>query len=275
MFLVLIDSHSKWIETFCTSTASSAAVIEELRTVFAQFGLPDTIVTDNGSCFVSDEFKVFLRKNGVHHITSAPYHPATNGLAERAVQIVKKGLKKVTEGSIRSRLAQILFAYRITPQSTTGVSPSELLLGRRARSRLDLLKPDIVVRVEHKQQQQKLNHDQSAKERAFITGESVFVKNRSSDPAWLPGKVQEVTGPLSYRVKLEDGRLWRCHQDQLRKRPVEREPEIVPLPDLSPSPEPEPEPESTETSRTTIAEGTQRAYPRRAHVQPDRYEPEL
>ena len=132
MFLVLIDSHSKWIETFCTPTASSAVVIEELRTVFAQFSSPDTVVTDSGSCFVSEEFKAFLCKNGVRHVTSAPYHLATNGLAERAVQIVKKGLKKVTEGTIRSRLAQLLFAYRIMPHSTTGVSPSELLLGRRA-----------------------------------------------------------------------------------------------------------------------------------------------
>ena len=131
-------------------------------------------------------------QNGVQHITSAPYHPATNGLAERAVQIVKKGLNKVSEETICSRLAQILFAYRIMPQSTTNVSPSELLLGRRARSRLDLLKPDIAGRVEHKQQQQKLTHDQSAKEREFKIGESVFVKNRSSDPVWLPGEVQEV-----------------------------------------------------------------------------------
>ena len=163
---------------------------------------------------------------------------------------MKKGLKKVTEGTIRSRFAQILFSYRITPQSTTNVSPSELLLGRRARSRLDLLKPDIAGRVEHKQQQQKLTH------------ESVFVKNRSSDPVWLSGRVQEVTGPLSYRVQMEDGRLWRCYQDQLRKRSIEQEPEVVQLPDLSPTQEPEPEPEpeseepeSEESSRATN-EGT-------------------
>ena len=108
----------------------------------------------------------------------------------------------------------------------------------------------------------------------------MFVKNRSSDPVWLSGKVQEVIGPLSYRVQLEDGRLWRCHQDQLRKRSIEQEPEVVQLPDLSPTQEPEPEPEfeepeSEESSRVTNAEGAQRAYPRRAHVQPDRYEPGL
>ena len=48
------------------------------------------LVTDNGPCFVSEEFEIFLAKNGVKHITTAPYHPATNGLAERAVQTVKQ-----------------------------------------------------------------------------------------------------------------------------------------------------------------------------------------
>ena len=96
--LVLIDTHSKWIEAVCTPSTSSTAVINELRTLFAKFGLPETIVTDNGTGFTSQEFKAFLQDNGVKHITSSPYHPASNRLAERAVQIVKRGLKKVTSG---------------------------------------------------------------------------------------------------------------------------------------------------------------------------------
>ena len=59
---MLIDAHSKWIEANCTPSATSDMVIQELRTLFAQFGLPETIVTDNGSCFVSEEFEVFQRK---------------------------------------------------------------------------------------------------------------------------------------------------------------------------------------------------------------------
>ena len=89
------------------------------------------VITDNGTGFVSSEFEQFLKSNGVKHTTSAPYHPASNGLAERAVQIVKKGLKKRTTGTMSSRLAKILFNYRISPQTTTGTSPAELLLGRR------------------------------------------------------------------------------------------------------------------------------------------------
>ena len=72
------------------------------------------LVTDNGSWIVSQEFETFLRKNGVKHITSAPFHPASNGLAERAVQIVKMGLKKESSGDMTFRLAKILMAYRTT-----------------------------------------------------------------------------------------------------------------------------------------------------------------
>ena len=52
-------------------------------------------MSDNGTGFMSREFKDFVKANGIKHVTSAPYHPSTNGLAERAVQILKQGLKKV------------------------------------------------------------------------------------------------------------------------------------------------------------------------------------
>ena len=145
--LILNDAHSKWIEA---PSMSSSAVIEELRTVFARFGIPETIVTDNGTAFVSEEFESYLQSNGIKHTTSVPYHPSSNGLAERAVQIVKRGLKKVTDGSMNARLAKVLFNYRIAPQSTTGVSPAELLLGRTPRTRLNLLKPNTAERVKSK-----------------------------------------------------------------------------------------------------------------------------
>ena len=64
------------------STASQPT-LRELRTIFATHGLPDTIVSDNATGFTSMEFEEFLRKNGIQHVTSAPYHPATNGLVER------------------------------------------------------------------------------------------------------------------------------------------------------------------------------------------------
>ena len=148
--------HSKWIEALPASTPSTYVTVELLRPLFAEFGLPETIVIDNGSCFTSEEFAYFLEQNVIKHITSAPYHPSTNELAERAVQIIKK---KVTHGSVKSRLAKILLAYHTAPHNTTGDTPAKLLLNRNLRTQLDLLRPNTAARVESKQLDRKRSHD--------------------------------------------------------------------------------------------------------------------
>ena len=139
MFLVVVDAHSKWIEVFMMSAATSRATIQQLRALFAQFGLPQSVVTDNGPCFCSEEFTSFLKNNGILHLKSAPYHPSTNGLAERAVQTFKQGMKKFINGEVKDRVSRFLAHYRMTPHTTTGVSPAELFLGQRPCTRLDII----------------------------------------------------------------------------------------------------------------------------------------
>ena len=75
MFFVVIDAHSKWIEAHQMSSITSTVTIRHLRDIFSQHGLPETIVTENGTSFVSEEFKQFLEENGISHIRSSPYHP--------------------------------------------------------------------------------------------------------------------------------------------------------------------------------------------------------
>ena len=82
-----------------------------------------------------------------------------NGLAERAVQTFKNGFKKMSEGMVQEKLSRFLFSYCITPQTTTGMSPAELLMGRASRSCLHLLKPNLSQTVKNKQEQQKLSHN--------------------------------------------------------------------------------------------------------------------
>ena len=127
MLLVLIDAYSKWIDVEVMQSITAAKTIERLRTNFAVHGLPRKIVTDNGPTFTSQDFKIFTERNSIKHITRAPYHPSSNGLAERAVRIVKQPLKSGEGNSIQEKLSKFLFKYRITPQSSTEISPAELL----------------------------------------------------------------------------------------------------------------------------------------------------
>ena len=85
MFFVLVDAYSKWLEVKTLPAASAKTTICCLQDIFATHGLPERIVSDNGSVFTSDEFRLFLKENGISHTTSSPYHPSSNGLAERAV----------------------------------------------------------------------------------------------------------------------------------------------------------------------------------------------
>ena len=108
MFLVVIDAHSKWIDVHATNSATSSTTIEKLQVTFASQGLPEIVVTDNGTNFCSEEFETFLKQNSIVHIKTSPYHPASNGLAEKAVQTLKRAMTKETAGSLESRLMRFL-----------------------------------------------------------------------------------------------------------------------------------------------------------------------
>ena len=144
---------------------TSAVTIEHLRSIFATHGLPEMLVSDNGSVFTSVEFDNFTKQNGILHLKSTPYHPAaaSNGLAERAVQTFKAFVKKETDGTVNTRVSRFLSHYRITPHSTTGITPAEILLGWRPRTKLDLLIADLSSKMQQKQQTQKLYHDKKTK----------------------------------------------------------------------------------------------------------------
>lgn len=220
MFLVVIDAHSKWMEIEVVSSATTQTTVEHLRTMFARFGLPKVIVTDNGTCFTSSEFAEFLRRNHIRHFKTAPYHPSSNGLAERAVQTFKTGMKKQLTGTVQTKLSRFLFHYRLSPHTTTGVAPAELLFRQRPRSHMDLIVPSLKDRVVQQQQRQKSQHDRTTRQRTFQQDDLVMVHgfNKDLKDHWLPGTVVSTSGEHSYEIKLTDGKIVRRHADHIRKR---------------------------------------------------------
>ena len=89
VFLIAVHAHSKWPEVVETSSTTAHMTIRMFRHLFSAYGLPEQVVTDNSPQFTGDQFTHFLKSNGVKHIKSFPYHPSTNGLAERFVQTLK------------------------------------------------------------------------------------------------------------------------------------------------------------------------------------------
>ncbi len=114
MYLVVVDAHSKLPEIIPMKSATSFTTITALRGMFARFGVPEQIISDNGSQIYSDEFELYTKVNGIRHIRSAPYHPSTNGLADRTVPSFKNAMKsaKATESTINLCLDRYLIAYR-------------------------------------------------------------------------------------------------------------------------------------------------------------------
>ena len=214
MFLIVVDAKSKWMEVIQMSSTSASATIRALRSLFATHGLPEEIVADNGPQFVAGEMKDFLTANGVCLCLSSPYHPASNGEAERAVRTFKEAMRvmKNEPGTQTEKLARFLLSYRTTPHTATGCPPAEILMGRRLRTRLELLRPDLSARIE-----QKWRRMNPMVRRGFEVGEPVMAKDyRNRGSAWTKGVVQDRLGPVTYRVQV--GKLlWKRHIDQLRE----------------------------------------------------------
>ena len=198
LFLIVFDAYSKWIEVCPTSSTVATATIEKLRQAFANDGLPEMVVSDNGSGFRSEEIADFMARNGILHVKTAPRHPSSNGLVETSVRIFKEGMKKLGGfgDTAHTRLCIYLLVYRSTLQTTTGATPAELLLNRRLRTRLDLIRPELRHRAETKQGAQKVHHDNSKKEQQFSEGNSVLVKNFSPGPKWKKAHIESRTEPL-------------------------------------------------------------------------------
>ena len=93
-YLIVVDSYSKWPELFKCKKPNSEVAIHGLYELLARFGVVDCIMSDNGTQFTSGDFKEFCEDFQVNHITTPPYHPRSNRLAERYVDTLKGAPKK-------------------------------------------------------------------------------------------------------------------------------------------------------------------------------------
>ena len=227
-WLVLVDAYSKYPCIHPTTSTSSKSTTAILEQEFAHFGYPHTLVTDNATTFMSQEFQAWCKQRGIVHLTGAPYHPATNGAAERLIQSFKQALRKSSLPP-KEALQEFLMQYRRIPFAS-GLSPSELLNGRRIRTKIDTLVPSIPHLLQGRQSRQASKYSNtedsevvSKVEHHYSLGDPCYAlyfgPRRDRDPRWVPAIVTKVHGTRSVNVRvIPRGPTWRRHLDQLRPR---------------------------------------------------------
>ena len=235
--LVILDYATRYPEAIPLRSATGRTVAREMFLLFSRVGLPEEILTDQGSCFMSGVMKRLCQSLKVRQIKTSVYHPQTDGLVERFNQTLKHMLRKVVEVDGKNwdqLLPHVLFSIREVPQGSTGFSPFELLYGRRPRGMLDVAKeaweqqpsPQRSV-VEHVEQmhhrmtqvwplvrehmrqaqaQQARVYNRGAQMREFKPGHKVMVLVPTNACKFLakwqgPYEVMERMGPVNYRIR--------------------------------------------------------------------------
>ena len=240
--LVVCDYATRYPEAIPMRAVDAEAVAEELVKMFTRVGIPQEILTDQGSNFTSQLLAELYRLLHIRPIRTSPYHPQTDGLVERFNQTLKSMLRKVAtqEGEAWDKLIPyVLFAYCEVPQSSTGFSPFELLYGREVRGPLDVLQESWVAKekssenvvlhimsirekmaemttiiresLEKAQASQKSWYDQNARVRTLNEGAMVLVLLPTSSSAltaqWQgPYKVVKQVGKVNYLIDMHDRR---------------------------------------------------------------------
>ena len=247
---------------------------------FVHFGYPHTLVTDKVPTFTSEEFQEFLRERGILHMRGAPYHPATNGQAERLVQTFKQSLRK-SRLPCSQALQEFLIQYRRTPLES-GLSPSELLNGRQLRGKLDTLWPSVPQIAKSLQKRQnKPTSNKRTSNTNFDVGKPCYVQRigpgKDRVPRWIPAVVVQVLGPRHVLIQaVPKGPTWKRHVEQLRPRhgvDEDDDPGMVP----GPTPTSRKIPFSTTVQTTVQPPRRPRGRPRgrRNFQRPNLQDPEL
>ena len=213
--VTVIDYYSKFPEVLLTDSTTSAALIKWLEVLFARYGNPEELVTDNGPQFTSHDFAQFLDSRDIRHTRSCVYTPQQNGLVEVFNRYLKHGVEAFTSDhtSWEQGINELLTQFRATAPSPNEKSPAELMFGRSFR-----LPFEIVRRPQRKSEE--LSHDSDCENRnltcrgPYKRGEWVRARRahvlKGQSPFSQPMKILEVLGNWTYR--LSDGQIWNARR---------------------------------------------------------------
>lgn len=226
-YLIMVDYYSRWIEVSELNDKSSESVVKKMKNICARLGYPVSMRSDNGPCYVGEVFLTFIKEGKITHNTSSPHYPESNGLAERAVQTVKRMWNKEKDKNLA------LLIYRNTPLES-GRTPAELMLGRNVRTNIPVSRGTIDEEQFREKDarlkiRQKTNADRRRRAKDLEDlkpGDVVWVKCSEKEKGKRGSIVGVGRDPDSYEVRVE-GTTVRRNRKHLRKmnmeQPIERQ----------------------------------------------------
>jgi transposase InsO family protein len=217
-YLLVADAYSRYPLVRRMHSLSSASVINLMRSMFDEHGIPQIVKSDNGPQYSSEEFKRFALQYGFRHITSSPHYPKSNGFIERMVQTVKRLFRKARKSNSDPHLAML--AYRATPFDHNTPSPAELLTGRKFHTTLlqkgQVTSPDTRDKFLKNKEKMKAYHDKCTRTLPPLIPKQLVRVQDPDTKKWIPGQIENTTSePRSYVVKTPKG-TYRRNRRHLR-----------------------------------------------------------
>jgi len=224
-YLITVDYFSDYWELDQLPETLSSTVIDQTKHHFARYGIPETVISDNGPQFHSHEYTVFSKNWDFVHITSSPYHSQSNGKAESAVKIAKLLLKKAKTDNTDIQVA--ILNWRNTSTENSHYSPSQKLHSRRTRTMIpttkELLQPEVaknvVEEIQTRRQHTKLYHDRTAKALPeLVVGQGVRIQPLECSGQWRRASVIKKVGERSYLTQTPEGQVYRRNRKHLKAK---------------------------------------------------------
>lgn len=236
-FLVMVDHYSDYIELDILKDMTASTLVEICKRNFARYGVPQLVISDNGTNLVNEEMKNFAKLWNFEHSTSAPSHQQANGKAEAAVKIMKRLIQKSEDTG--ENLWYAVLNWRNTP-NRIGSSPACRLFSRSTRcgvpasveKYLPRAFPNVSENILENRRKIKYYYDRKARDLpTFEPGSPVYVQlHPESDKKWTPAVIQHKDNERSYMVEARGS----CYRRDLvnikpRKEPVSCPPVPQPL----------------------------------------------
>ena len=189
--------YSKWPEVCLVQNATSSKIISFLDRLFSREGIPESVLSDNGSAFCSKEFSEYCDSKGIKRIRTSLYNPQCNAVVERFNSNLSTlfAACRIDKTDTHRSLNSMLSVYRSTTHSVTGFSPSLLLHGKEMKTVLPVSIP-----------RKKVRFDLPSVENPFSVGDPVKLLHPRSKKIILCLTVNRTLGPKA--VLLSDGRKW-------------------------------------------------------------------